>query len=129
VDTRGHLLTLRVTRADQQDRARVRAIAGDVREVTRRSVNLAFVDQGHTGGQPAAEAKGHEIERSAATLPEAKRGFVLPPRRWVVERRFTRMARFRRLATDSDRLLTTIAGLHLVVFACQMHNNLPGGSP
>ena len=49
-------------------------------------------------------------------LPEAKRGFVLLPRRWVVERSFGWMARFRRLARDYERLPETLVGLHLVAF-------------
>jgi transposase len=53
-------------------------------------------------------------------LPEAKRGFVLLPRRWVIERSFGWAARFRRLARDYERLPGTVAGLHLVVFACLM---------
>ncbi len=53
-------------------------------------------------------------------LPEAKKGFVLLPRRWVVERSFTWAARFRRLARDYERLLETLAGLHYVVFAVLM---------
>ncbi len=53
-------------------------------------------------------------------LPQAKRGFVLLPRRWVVERSFAWMARFRRLAKDFERLPKTVEGLHLAVFACIM---------
>jgi len=53
-------------------------------------------------------------------LPEAKRGFVLLPRRWVVERSFAWAARFRRLARDDERLPETVAGLHFVAFACLM---------
>lgn len=53
-------------------------------------------------------------------LPQAKRGFVLLPRRWVVERSFAWVARFRRLARDYERLPATVAGLHLVAFACLM---------
>ena len=53
-------------------------------------------------------------------LPEAKRGFVLLPRRWVVERAFAWAARFRRLARDFERLPTTLAGLHLVAFTTLM---------
>ena len=49
---------------------------------------------------------------------EAKRGFVLLPRRWVVERDFAWVSRFRRLAKDYERLPTTLAGLHFVAFAC-----------
>jgi transposase len=57
-------------------------------------------------------------------LPEAKRGFVLLPRRWVAERSFAGAARFRRLARDYERLATTLAGLHFVAFACVMPRNL-----
>ena len=53
-------------------------------------------------------------------LPTAKRGFVLLPRRWVVERSFAWMARFRRLARDYERLAETLAGLHFVAFAILM---------
>lgn len=120
VDTLGHLLALRVTSADQQDRAQVKQLARQVQKVTGRSVELAFVDQGYTGEQPAADAKKHGIALSVVKLPEATRGFVLLPRRWVVERSFAWAARFRRLAKDYERLPTTLAGLHLIVFACLM---------
>ena len=53
-------------------------------------------------------------------LPTAKHGFVLLPRRWVVERSFGWMARFRRLARDYERLPETLAGLHFLAFAVLM---------
>jgi len=53
-------------------------------------------------------------------LPQAKRGFVLLPRRWVVERSFAWTARFRRLARDYERLASTLAGFHFLAFACLM---------
>lgn len=53
-------------------------------------------------------------------LPKAKRGFVLLPRRWVAERSFAWMARFRRLARDYKRLPETLAGLHLAAFTVLM---------
>ena len=65
-------------------------------------------------------------------LPEAKRGFVLLPRRWVVERSFAWAARCRRLARDYERLPETVAGLHFVAFACRMLQhmvNLAAQSP
>jgi transposase len=49
-------------------------------------------------------------------LPEAKKGFVLLPRRWVIERSFGRVARFRRLARDYERLPATLAGFHFLAF-------------
>jgi len=58
---------------------------------------------------------------------EAKRVFVLLPRRWVVERSFAWLARCRRLAKDYERLPATVAGLHLVAFACLMPARLMDG--
>ncbi len=52
--------------------------------------------------------------------PEATRGFVLLPKRWVVERSFAWAARFRRLARDFERLPSVLANLHFLVFACLM---------
>jgi transposase len=81
---------------------------------------VAFVDQGYTGEQPAADAEAHGIRLEVVKLPTAKRGFVLLPRRWVVERSFAWVARFRRLARDYERLAATLAGLHFVAFAMLM---------
>lgn len=120
VDTLGHLLALVVTPADQQDRQQVEALARNVQEATGENVQLAWVDQGYTGEQAAADAARHGIELEVVKLPEAKRGFVLLPRRWVVERSFGWLARFRRLARDYERLASTLAGLHFLAFVCLM---------
>jgi transposase len=120
VDTLGHLLALHVTPADEQDRAQVGELAAAVQEVTGNKVELAFVDQGYTGDVPAQAAKAHGIQLEVVKLPQAKRGFVLLPRRWVVERSFAWMTRFRRLARDYERLPETLAGLHLLAFTVLM---------
>jgi transposase len=117
VDTLGHLLALLVTPANEQDRAQVGELAQAVQDITGESVELAFVDQGYTGDAAAQEAQAHGIQLEVVKLPQAKRGFVLLPRRWVVERSFAWTARFRRLVRDYERLPATLAGLHLVVFA------------
>src|SRR5271170_7279755 len=56
VDTLGHLLAVVVTPANEQDRAQVAELAKAVQEVTGEKVELAYVDQGYTGEQPAADA-------------------------------------------------------------------------
>ena len=117
VDTLGQLLAVLVTPADQQDRAQVTALAEQIQQATGDSVEVALVDQGYTGDQPAADAQAHGIRLEVVKLPTAKHGFVLLPRRWVVERSFAWMARFRRLARDYERLSETLAGLHFVAFA------------
>ena len=116
VDTLGNLLALRVTSADRQERDQVEALASQVQEVTGQSVELAYVDQGYTGQAAAEAAAANGIQLEVVKLPTAKRGFVLLPRRWVVERSFAWMARFRRLARDYERLPNTFAGLHWLAF-------------
>jgi len=124
VDTLGHLLALRITPANEQERSQVGELAAQVQEVTGESVEVAYVDQGYTGEAPASEAQAHGIRLEVVRHHEAKRGFVLLPRRWVVERSLAWSARFRRLARDYERLPTTLAGLHFVAFACLMLTRL-----
>jgi transposase len=120
VDTLGYLLALKVTPANEQERDQVGELAEEIQEVTGESVELAYVDQGYTGERAADAAADHGIELVVVKLPEAKRGFVLLPRRWVVERSFGWASRFRRLARDYERLPETLAGMHLVAFLCLM---------
>ncbi len=120
VDTLGHLLALHVTPANEQDRAQGGYLAAAVQDVTGSNVEVAFVDQGYTGDVPAQAAQEQGMRLEVIKLPQAKRGFVLLPRRWVVERSFAWMTRFRRLARDYERLPETLAGLHLLAFAVLM---------
>jgi transposase len=124
VDTLGEVLVVQVTPANASDRDQVAALAADVQAVTGQTVELGFVDQGYTGEKPAAAAAAHGIRLEVIKLEEAKKGFVLLPRRWVVERAFAWAARFRRLAKDYERLPETVAGLHFVAFACLMLHRL-----
>ena len=117
VDTLGHLLARRVTPADAQDRAQVAALLSAVQEVTADRVEVAYVDRGYTGAEPAAEAAQRGVELVVVRLPQARRGFVLLPKRWVVERSFAWLARFRRLARDYERAPAVLAGFHLFAFA------------
>jgi transposase len=128
VDTLGHLLALRVTPANEQDRAQVAELAKAVQSVTEEKVQVAFVDQGYTGQDPLDAAKAAGIRLEVVKHHEAKRGFVLLPRRWVVERSFAWAARFRRLARDYERLSTTLAGFHWLAFSMLMLGTLFGKS-
>lgn len=120
VDTLGHLLALHVTPANEQDRAQVAELAQQVQQMTGQAVEVAFVDQGYTGEQAATDAEAAGIRLEVVKLPEAKKGFVLLPRRWVVERSFGWMSRFRRLARDYERLAETLIGFHLIAFVMLM---------
>lgn len=128
VDTLGNLLALSVTPANQQDRAQVGQLAQAIQAVVDQPVQLAFVDQGYTGEEPAAAAAQAGIRLEVVKHHEAKHGFVLLPRRWVVERSFAWAARFRRLARDYERLPATLAAYHWLAFASLMLATLFGKS-
>lgn len=116
VDTLGNLLALKVTAANEQERAQVGDLAKQVQEVTGGTVEIGYVDQGYTGEDAAFQAEQEGIKLEVVKHTEAKRGFVLLPRRWVVERSFGWLGRFRRLARDYERLAVTLAGWHWVAF-------------
>ena len=120
VDTLGHLLALHVTAADVGDRQAVARLAADIQDATGDTVNLAYVDQGYTGQVAADAAAAEVIALEVVKLPEANRGFVLLPRRWVVERSFAWATRCRRLVKDYERLAQTLAGFHVVAFVGYM---------
>ncbi len=124
VDTLGHLLALTVTPADHGDRDQVAPLAEQVQRITGSTVELAFVDQGYTGPNAAKAAQQHGIQLEVVQHPMTKRGFVLLPRRWVVEHSFAWAARFRRLARDYQRLPQTLKGIHFIAFAILMTTRL-----
>lgn len=126
VDTLGHLLAVHVTPANEQERDQVDALCQAVQQVTGSTVEKAWSDQGYTGKKAKEAAAQHGIALEVVRLPEAKKGFVLLPRRWVVERSFGWLARFRRLSRDYERLPGVLSGLHFVVFAILM---LPNAMP
>ena len=120
VDTIGHLLALLVTPANEQERAQVRELSEQVQAVTDGSVELAFVDQGYTGDDAQRDAAENDIRLEVVKKAEGQKGFVLLPRRWVIERSFGWMARFRRLVRDFERLPEVLAGFHFVAFVMLM---------
>jgi transposase len=124
VDTLGHLLALKVTAANEQERAQVAELVEEVQAVTGAQVEVAYADQGYTGEEPAASAAAHGVRLIVVKLEEAKRGFVLLPKRWVVERSFAWASRFRPLARDYERLPASVAGLHWLAFLTLMLQSL-----
>ena len=120
IDTLGHLLALHVTPADVGDRTAVRRLVADIQDATADNVQLAYVDQGYTGETAADAAAAEGIALHVVKLPEAKRGFVLLPRRWVVERFFAWATRCRRLVKDYERYASTLASFHVIAFVGYM---------
>lgn len=124
VDTLGNLLALKVTPASEQERAQVADLIKEVQKATGENVEVAYADQGYTGETPKEDAARQGVDLIVVKLEEARRGFVLLPRRWVVERSFAWAARFRRLSKDYERLPSSLAGLHWLAFITLMLNSI-----
>lgn len=116
VDTLGHLLSVLITPANEQERTQVGALCRHVQQVTGQTVQVGFVDQGYTGEDAEYAAAVHDIDLQVVKKPEGQTGFVLLPRRWVVERTFAWLSRSRRLARDYERLSRSLQQLHFFVF-------------
>ena len=106
-----------MTPANEQEGAQVADLAADLQAITGDAVEVAYVDQGYAGAGPATDAAAQGIQLDVVSLPEAKRGFILLPRRWVVERSFTWLTRFRRLARDYECSRDTLRSLHFLAVA------------
>ena len=82
-----------------------------------------FGDDGlveHVPKSTVCPASREGVQLEVVKLAEAKRGFMLLPRRWVVERSFGWLARFRRLARVYEQLPQVLGGLHFLVFIVLM---------
>jgi putative transposase len=65
-----------------------------------------FADQGYTGEEIRLEVKKYGIELETVKRRE-KKGFVLEARRWIVERTFAWLGKFRRLSKDYELITAT----------------------
>ena len=120
VDTMGHLLSLVVSAGNVDDRQPVYELCEQVQALTGDRVITMFADKGYTGEAVQDDANDNIIRLVVMKKPEAVKGFVLLPMRWVVERSFGWMTRFRRLTRDFERLPEVFGGLHFVAFGILM---------
>ena len=86
MDTLGNLLAVKVTAANGQERAEVANLSAAVQNATGQTVTLAYANQG--GCAARRRCRSARDPSGGGKHTEAKRGFVLLPRRWVVERTF-----------------------------------------
>ena len=126
VDTLGLLLAVVVTAADVGDRDGARLLAGELQRGRFPRLVRLWADQGYRGPELAAYLWqiGHwvlEVVRRQA----GQQGFVVIPKRWIVERTFGWLNRYRRLSKDYEELPETsevmilIAMTHLMLQRCR----------
>ena len=92
-------------------------MAASVQAATGDRVELAGVDHGDTGAEPAAAVASHGMRLAVVRLPGAKRGCVPLPRCWAVELGVAWWSCFHRLTGSDERSPAMVAGLHGVTCA------------
>ena len=124
VDTLGSVISVIATAADEQDRDQVFDICQKIQEETGGNIDVMIGDQGYTGEQVEIDAALNHIEFVIIKRSDSAKGFVLLPRRWVIERSFGWFSRFRRLGRDLERLSSTLVGFHYLASAVLLSNKL-----
>jgi transposase len=118
VDTLGLPIECQISTADVQDRD---ALAPVLREVRRKSpfVTMSFVDSGYNGEE--AQRAAFEASRISVTVVKRSdkqtKGFIVLPKRWVVERTFGWINRARRLAKDFEATIQSALAWLLIALA------------
>ena len=128
-DTLGNLLAVHVTLASDQARTQVGVLSANVQVATKKTIKLAYADEGYTGKECAAQAAEQGVRLEVVKLAQNRHGFVLLPHRWIVERSFSWASRFRRLARDYERLSSSFAAFHWLAFAGLMLSALASSIP
>ncbi|MDO0911850.1 IS5 family transposase [Streptomyces sp. DT2A-34] len=106
VDTLGLLLGVMVTAADVGDRTAAQVLLQQVTD-THHQLELVWADGGYTGSLVGYCLAALALVLAIVKRSDDMRGFVVLPKRWIVERLFAHLMRTRRLARDYERRTTS----------------------
>lgn len=112
-DTVGHLLEVVVTAANLQDREGAKLLIAKLKTATRTSLKKIWADGSYLG-EPFLTwltTELHSIQLEIAKTPSSQKGFVPVPVRWVVERTFAWLGRYRRLSKDYEHCTMSSEGM------------------
>jgi putative transposase len=123
VDTLGLLLAVVVHPADIQDRDGAKLVLAKVGGLLPR-LQLIWADGGYAGQLIAWVQSQCGWLLQTVLRPVGVKGFVLLPRRWVVERTFGWFGRYRRLSKDYERLTDTSETMILIAMIHRMSRYL-----
>ncbi|MFD3658177.1 IS5 family transposase [Streptomyces sp. NPDC058620] len=102
VDTLGLLLAVMVTAADVGDRAAAQVLLAEV-AAAHHLLALVRADGGYTGKLVEYSLAVLAVVLAIVKRSDAMRGFVVLPKRWIVERFFAHLMQSRRLVRDFER--------------------------
>lgn len=117
-DTVGNLLEVVVHAADIQDRDGAKLVLNKLTEATKARLQKIWADGGYRG-QLIDWVRDHlEIILEIVSRDPDQHGFQILPRRWVVERTFAWLGRYRRLSKDYEKCTKSSEG---VIYIASIH--------
>ena len=117
VDTLGLVVALVVHEADIQDRDGAKILFEKGKNDSK-TIKKVWCDGGYRGKLIEWVKKKYRIELEHIPKPEGQKGFAVLPRRWVVERTFAWLYRYRRLNKDYEFLIETSENM---IYLCMIN--------
>ncbi|MFB7174147.1 IS5 family transposase [Streptomyces sp. NPDC056254] len=114
VDTLGLLLGVMVTAADIGDRTAAKVLLAWVAG-THHQLELVWADGCYTGSLVEHCLTAFALVLAIVKRSDNMRGFVVLPKRWIVERLFAHLMRSRRLVRDFERSATSAEAMTMVM--------------
>jgi putative transposase len=111
VDTLGNLLAVSVSAASEQDRAGAIQLLTQMEPLTVTRLLKIWADKGYQGDWATSLYQKWRIHLDIVRRQAGQKGFVVLPRRWVVERTFAWFGKHRRLSKDYERCTTSSEGM------------------
>lgn len=110
VDTLGNLLEVVVSVANLDDREGAKALLMKVERQTAMRLLKVWVDKGYQGDLALWFEEQWAIDLEVVAPEKDQKGFVVQPRRWVVERTFSWFGKYRRLSKDYEQDVVSSEG-------------------
>lgn len=122
VDTMGNLLQVVVHAANIGEREGAKLVLEQLPDALWQRLEKILADGGYDGQDFADWVEDeYAVVLEIALRPTGSKGFVLIPVRWVVERSFAWLGRYRRLSRDFEKLLHNSVGM---IYLASLHRLL-----
>lgn len=103
-DVNGLLLAVKVHEANRHDGKAAPELFGEAHEKFWKRLLLIWADSSYKGSFSEWVWEEYGLEVEVKTRPEGESGFVVIPRRWVVERSFAWIMKYRRMSKNYEVL-------------------------
>jgi putative transposase len=113
VDTEGTVLAAYVTPANLQDPLAAPEVLAQAKAKSARLTRI-WADGRYHGPIVETAARALALTVEVVSPPEGQKGFQVLPRRWVIERTFAWLGRYRRLARDWEAASWSVVALILI---------------